>query len=98
MLVHSALAWTLMRIAYGIEVTEPDDKYFRMAKGIALTTESVTAPGRFLVEAAPVLRYLPAWFPGGEYKRYAANAKTFVETSSDGLFKAAMEGLVSNYP
>lgn len=32
-------------------------------------------PGRFLVETLPILKYVPAWFPGASFQRVAQEGK-----------------------
>lgn len=60
----------IMRIAYGIEVDAPgNDKYISIAeKGLAVFAAALV-PGKYLVETFPILRHLPAWFPGAQFKR-----------------------------
>ncbi|KAF7360790.1 Cytochrome P450 [Mycena venus] len=40
------------------------------AQGVAQFSE-VTRPGAFLVDVLPILKYIPSWFPGAEFKRLA---------------------------
>ncbi|KAF5327469.1 hypothetical protein D9619_004649 [Psilocybe cf. subviscida] len=62
----------IMNVAYGIQITGPDDPYIVNAeesmKGIAIAA----VPGSFLVDFIPALKYLPSWFPGGGFKKAAA--------------------------
>ncbi|RXW13333.1 hypothetical protein EST38_g12520 [Candolleomyces aberdarensis] len=49
-----------------------DDPYLRMSEraisGLVLTA----TPGRWLVDVLPLLKYVPSWFPGAEWKRQGA--------------------------
>ena len=85
-----------MLITFGIDVGEANDRYFHMIEGIATTAETIAAPGKFTVEALPSLSYLPPWFPGGGFKRYAANARAFLNASQNELYRATIDGLVSS--
>ena len=85
-----------MRVAYGIELTEGNDEYFNTIEKIGAVGETITVPGRFPVEAIPSLLYLPSWFPGGGFKKYASHANSFVHKSLDKLYKGAMDGLVGD--
>ena len=60
-----------MRIVYGLEVAEKNDKYISLVeKGVDVFIR-ITVPGRYLVEALPFLRHLPSWFPGAKFQRQA---------------------------
>ena len=57
--------------------------------------EAISVPGRFPVEAVPSLLYLPSWFPGAGFKKYATDARAFLESNIDMLYDTAVSGLVS---
>ncbi|CDO70506.1 hypothetical protein BN946_scf184569.g49 [Trametes cinnabarina] len=57
---------------YGLEITDHNDKYIRIAEKAADVYIKISVPGRYLVETFPILRHLPAWFPGASFKRDAA--------------------------
>lgn len=53
----------------GLSALEKDDPYIEIAeKGLETFAE---AQGFFLVNDIPWLQYLPAWFPGTEFKKVA---------------------------
>lgn len=60
-----------MSVAYGIEVQQEDDPYVKLAEEANQGPISAAAPGKFLVDTIPVLKYVPAWFPGASFKREA---------------------------
>ncbi|KAI0718513.1 CyP450 monooxygenase [Cerioporus squamosus] len=68
---------SIMRISYGIEVDEDPVDYIRMAEETLAIFSSVLVPGKFLVETFPVLRFVPAWMPGAQFKR---DGKEWVKT------------------
>ena len=52
-----------------MEVTSSKDKFIELAeKAVGGSVEAFT-PGNFWVEYLPILRYLPAWFPGGGFQK-----------------------------
>ena len=83
-----------MRVAYGIEVMEKTDEYFRMVEDVAELGGTITVPGRFPVDIIRSLQYLPSWFPGGRFKKWSARAKTAVDRNLNQLYKTAVDGLV----
>ncbi|KAF8980248.1 cytochrome P450 [Cyathus striatus] len=61
----------ILSTAYGINVKSVDDPYIRLAEeGIDPLNQAVI-PGTFLVDTFPLLKYVPAWFPGAGFKRKA---------------------------
>ena len=85
----------LLRVTYGVEPSETNDKYFRMVESVINVGDNIAVPGRYLVEAFPLIRFIPSWLPGGSFKRYAAHAKASIEIALDELFNTAVNGLVS---
>ena len=85
-----------MRIIYGFELHERSDQYFKMAERMGEVGEEIVVPGRFYVEALPLLRFMPAWFPGGGFKRFAADAKRDIRFAVDHLFNRAKAAMVSH--
>ena len=80
---------------YGIELCELQDQYYQTVERVAEVAEALVIPGNFPVEAFPMLRYLPSWFPGGGFKAWAANAKEDILHTVDDLFHGAKDRMVS---
>ncbi|KAI0749864.1 cytochrome P450 98A3 [Daedaleopsis nitida] len=89
-----SFAAVVMHVVYGIELHESNDKYFGMIERVAEVGEEITIPGRFPVEAIPWLRFLPSWFPGAGFKKYAAEAKRDTLFTLENLFDTAKAKLV----
>ncbi|KDQ52205.1 hypothetical protein JAAARDRAFT_138959 [Jaapia argillacea MUCL 33604] len=69
--IRLAFTTTIMEIVYGIPVTNKNDKFVAMSEE-AINSLSVAAiPGAFLVDFVPILKHVPAWFPGAGFKRKA---------------------------
>ncbi|KAF7353851.1 O-methylsterigmatocystin oxidoreductase [Mycena venus] len=64
-------AAVIMRIAYGYPVTQNDDHFIVTAEEHMRIGSVVGAPGKWLVDSLPFLRFLPEWFPGAGFKRKA---------------------------
>ncbi|CAA7262059.1 unnamed protein product [Cyclocybe aegerita] len=64
-------AATTMKIAYGYTVNEGKDHFIDMAEESARVASLALAPGKWLVDSIPALKYLPDWFPGASFKRQA---------------------------
>jgi len=65
------MAAIIMMIAYGHEVAPEGDIFVKLADD-AMDSFSIGAePGAFLVDFLPILKYVPAWFPGAGFQRKA---------------------------
>jgi len=56
-----------------------DDDYVRIAEDALVATTGAAGPASMLVDYFPILRYVPAWMPGGRWKKRAAQAKVCVD-------------------
>ncbi|KAK0204608.1 cytochrome P450, partial [Desarmillaria ectypa] len=61
----------ILRISYGYEIEEDNDPFIALVMEAMNQFSLSTAPGGFLVNLIPILRYLPDWFPGAGFKRTA---------------------------
>ncbi|KZT20213.1 cytochrome P450 [Neolentinus lepideus HHB14362 ss-1] len=64
-------AAVIMRVAYGYSVTEENDFFVRTAEEASQISGLAMAPGRWLVNYFPLLRFVPSWFPGAGFHRQA---------------------------
>ncbi|PIL25358.1 cytochrome P450 [Ganoderma sinense ZZ0214-1] len=94
--IKFTFAAIVMGAIYGIEIREPHDKYYRMIERMGEVGEEILIPGRFPVEAFPVLRYLPSWFPGSGFKTWAAEAKRDIASIVDHLFESSKSAMTSD--
>ena len=65
-----------------------------MLERILHAGEEIAIPGRFVAEWFPVLRHLPSWLPGVDFKRFATKARRDVVSTMDKLFKEGVEKMV----
>ncbi|PBK93430.1 cytochrome P450 [Armillaria gallica] len=61
----------LMQIVYGYESQEENDIFVKLADEAMDHFIQCTTPNTFLVNIIPILRHIPDWFPGAEFKRTA---------------------------
>lgn len=62
---------TILSIAYGIEIQQENDPYLAVSEAGVLPLVIAGVPGAFLVDFIPLLKYVPAWFPGASFQRKA---------------------------
>ena len=76
---------------YGIEAASPDDEYIVLEEAAQDISNKAYFPGRYLVELLPILRYVPAWLPGAQFKRDAARWRVTMQATRNKPFDAALE-------
>ena len=65
-----------LSIVYGYNVKSNDDKYLLLAEEcMNLLANDMAGSGLWPVDILPILLYIPSWFPGGSFKRKAAQWK-----------------------
>ncbi|KAJ7128472.1 cytochrome P450 [Mycena epipterygia] len=79
----------IMRVAYGLEIRPSNDPYVALAKQAAHGFSVAHIPGRFLVDSIPILKYVPSWLPGAEFKRKANRWRVLARAMADTPFAEA---------
>ena len=59
-------------MTYCIYIQPYDDPYIKIAEEAVAATIEHLIPGAFLVDAIPILKYVPEWFPGAKFQSKAA--------------------------
>ncbi|EMD33615.1 hypothetical protein CERSUDRAFT_159814 [Gelatoporia subvermispora B] len=91
---HTAGAIILM-LSYGYEVQEGQDPLVELAEeGLDQFSQGST-PGAFLVDMLPILRYVPAWMPGAEFKRLTRCWRETMDKMCDIPFSFVKEQMAS---
>ncbi|KAF9260456.1 cytochrome P450 [Marasmius fiardii PR-910] len=62
----------ILEIVYGYRVQEDNDPYVKLADNAMAGFKEVAGFGTFFVDFVPMLKYVPAWFPGATFKVKAA--------------------------
>ena len=84
-----------MSAVYGYDIKPKGDYFVDLAEAaVAKLSESIF-PGASAVNALPVLRYLPAWFPGAGFKRFAHETKMLTRQMRDVPFEFVQKSIVS---
>ncbi|KAJ7805524.1 cytochrome P450 [Mycena olivaceomarginata] len=73
----------IISVAYGIDTLPVNDPYIALAEKSVKAFSDASVPGRFLVESFPILKYLPEWMPGADFKRIARKGKDIIHTLRD---------------
>ena len=83
-----------MELTYGIDVKSLDDEYMRLVQEGNDIFMKAFVPGKYLVETFPILKRVPAWFPGAKFRREAAEWKEAYAQVRTRPFKETMDKLV----
>lgn len=95
---NSLAGETIMSITYGVDVRPQHDPYIELAERAADAVVTAAVPGAFLVDAIPILKYVPSWMPGAGFKRQAKEWKKDAIAMVNVPFRAAKQGIVSSFP
>ncbi|TFK41805.1 cytochrome P450 [Crucibulum laeve] len=71
---HMTGAITLS-IAYGIDLKHSNDPVLVLAEKAQSNMLSAAIPGKYLVDAFPILRHVPEWIPGAGFQKKAKEMK-----------------------
>ncbi|KAF8516743.1 cytochrome P450 [Hysterangium stoloniferum] len=83
----------ILEITYGIQVRPKRDPYLTLVEeGIAATCEAA-APGAFLVNVLPILKYVPEWVPGAGFQTKARLWRKLMTDMVEVPFKAVKESI-----
>ncbi|KIM62440.1 hypothetical protein SCLCIDRAFT_24975 [Scleroderma citrinum Foug A] len=72
-----------LRIAYGYQVNQENDPLINLAREAVSIFSKASAPGAFLVDSIPILKYVPEWVPGAGFQRQAREWKAVMDQVTD---------------
>ncbi|KAI5121914.1 hypothetical protein M0805_000243 [Coniferiporia weirii] len=73
--IRYSIGEMILMVAYGYRVAEKDDAYIKLVEtGVQAAAE---AQGFFLVNAFPILKYLPEWFPGAIFHKVVKRGRKY---------------------
>ncbi|KAF9061660.1 cytochrome P450 [Rhodocollybia butyracea] len=61
----------ILKVVYGHQMQSKNDHYVNLADKAVKGLSQAIAHGSFLVDFAPILSYIPSWFPGATFKKKA---------------------------
>ncbi|VDC07365.1 unnamed protein product [Peniophora sp. CBMAI 1063] len=65
----------LMRAAYGFDIRSQDDPYIEIAEKTLGAANVAASFSGIVLDLIPILKYMPTWFPGAGFKRYASKTR-----------------------
>lgn len=91
----SAIGAITISIAYGLDIKPLDDPYIEIAEQALQGLAAGAAPGAWLVDSIPILKYVPPWFPGASFKRKAEVWRSWATKLVEVPFFDAQKAIVS---
>lgn len=83
-----------MSMTYGFSIRATGDPWVRMVEQAFTIVAGAAVAGKYLVDVFPILRYIPDWMPGAQFKRDARKWKATLKDSVFTPFEAARQALV----
>ncbi|KAJ3506940.1 hypothetical protein NLJ89_g6580 [Agrocybe chaxingu] len=62
-------AGVIMKVAFGYSIASPEDLFIKVAEETSKISGWAMAPGRWLVDYYPIMRHIPSFIPGTQWKR-----------------------------
>ena len=85
---------TTLSMTYSIKVRPYNDPHIRIAEEAIGAIAELMVPGAFLVDAIPILKYVPEWFPGAKFRSKAAVMRKYAAIMRNTTFAATEELMV----
>ena len=83
-----------MRTSYGIDDMKQNESFIHAAESLVDSFGDSMAPGRYLVNIFPILRYIPPWVPGAGFQKIFRRAAELGRKAVVFPYREAKIGLV----
>lgn len=78
-------------MVYGIKALPENDPYIKLAENAVKLVAEISAPGAYLVDFIPILKYIPSWVPGAGFRGKAKQLGTEVTMMANVPFNATKQ-------
>lgn len=82
-------------MTYGVDILPENDPNLQLARRASIAVNQSLETGSRFVDLIPVLKYLPAWFPGASFQKVAAQSRIMASNLREGIFTEAHKKWVS---
>ncbi|KAI0654114.1 cytochrome P450 [Cubamyces menziesii] len=87
------IASSIIRVAYGVDIDKERTPYLAIATDAMAAFAATFVPGKYLVETLPILRFIPGWFPGVQFKKDGKVRTPLVQKLTDTPWDACMAAI-----
>lgn len=84
-----------MSITYGIPVRRTNDPQVILSDDVFTTMSGAAAPGKYLVNVLPILKYVPEWVPGATFQKVARGIRERADQAKEEPYQHALNCMVS---
>ncbi|KAJ3552268.1 hypothetical protein NP233_g12920 [Leucocoprinus birnbaumii] len=77
--IRRTFTTSTVKMLYGMTLSERDDPYLENSETVIRSFSEAGNPGTFLVDLFPAMKYIPAWFPGAQWKRKAISWRQTIQ-------------------
>ncbi|EKM78860.1 hypothetical protein AGABI1DRAFT_129140 [Agaricus bisporus var. burnettii JB137-S8] len=91
--VANCVGGLILSMTYGLPVKTRHDQLVRFAEKTFNNLAAATAPGKYLVNIIPQLRFLPEWFPGAGFKRVARGILQDLDKLREEPYQATLDAM-----
>lgn len=81
-------------ITYGLPIQRSHDPLVHFAEDTFTKVASAGAPGKYMVNLVPPLKYVPEWMPGAGFKKIARGIREQVYKLVEEPYQATLENAV----
>lgn len=85
---------TALDIVCGIEVNDPDHELAVVVKEAFEGSGQGHVPGAHWIEYFPIMKYIPSWMPGANFKKLGRKYRPVVETMVHEPYQWARDAVV----
>ncbi|KAL1695329.1 cytochrome P450 [Schizophyllum commune] len=85
----------IIGMAYGSAPESENDPCIVISEKVAKAVLNAVAPGKYLVNMIPVLKYIPSWLPGAQFKRDALKWREQTRIMIEESYVTVKEQMVS---
>ncbi|KAF8157210.1 cytochrome P450 [Crassisporium funariophilum] len=96
-ITRHAIGGLTLSLAYGINMQRSNDPYINLAEKAVASITVATAPGAFLVDLMPFLKYVPEFFPGAGFKKKARLWRKVQEDFRELPYLATVKNIASGH-
>jgi len=88
----------ILGLTYGYEVKHEQDEFVTLIEQANANFSRSSLPGAFLVDAFPLLKYMPEWLPGTGFLSLAREWKKDTVASAEVPYEYTKKQMVLFYP
>ncbi|KAH9885226.1 cytochrome P450 [Cubamyces lactineus] len=97
--IKHLIASSILRVTYGVDIDKESTPYLTIATEAMATFAATFVPGKYFVEVLPILRFIPWWVPGAQFKKDGKAWKPRVQRLTDTPWDACMAAIkIGNAP